>query len=129
MTIHKKTYRNGPFKDFIAQGTQIGNVLYMAGQVGIDDNGIAPASIIEQTAIAYSNMKHVLSQFGANMENIVDETFFVTDMNALMDNVEAVYSERESAYGGMPEVSQTVVQVVALVQPELQIEIKCIAHL
>lgn len=101
----------------------------MAGQVGIDDNGIAPASIIEQTAIAYSNMKHVLSQFGANMENIVDETFFVTDMNALMDNVEAVYSERESAYGGMPEVSQTVVQVVALVQPELQIEIKCIAHL
>ncbi|WP_371195277.1 RidA family protein [Glaciecola sp. SC05] len=129
MTPHKKTYRNGPFKDYIAQGTQVGNVLYMAGQVGIDDNGIVPASIAEQTAIAYANMKHVLSQFGATMENIVDETFFVTDMNALMDNLEAVYGIRESAYGGKPEVSQTVVQVVALVQGELQIEIKCIAHL
>ena len=129
MTLHKKTYRSGPFKDFIAQGTQVGNVLYMAGQVGMDDNGNVPASIAEQTAIAYSNMKHVLAQFGADMSNIVDETFFVTDINALMDNAESVYGERESAYGGKPEVSQTVVQVVALVQPELQIEIKCIAYL
>jgi enamine deaminase RidA (YjgF/YER057c/UK114 family) len=129
MTIKKKTYRNGPFKDFIAQGTQVGNVLYMAGQVGISDSGIVPASMAEQTAIAYANMKHVLSQFGADMGNVVDETFFVTDMNELMENVEAVYGERESAYGGMPDVSQTVVQVVALVQPELKIEIKCIAHL
>lgn len=129
MTIEKKTYRSGPFKDFIAQGTQVGNVLYLAGQVGIDDCGEAPASIAEQTALAYSNMKHVLSQFGADMGNIVDETFFVTDMSELMDTVDAVYGERETAYGGMPDVSQTVVQVVALVQPELKIEIKCVAHL
>ncbi|GGW76353.1 Rid family hydrolase [Alteromonas halophila] len=129
MTIRKKTYRSGPFKDFIAQGTQVGNVLYMAGQVGITDSGNVPASLEEQTAVAYSNLKHVLSQFGADMGNIVDETFFVTDMNELMENVETVYSQRESAYGGKPEVSQTVVQVAALVQPELKIEIKCIAHL
>lgn len=129
MTIHKKTYRDGPFKDFIAQGTQVGNTLYLAGQVGISENGAVPANIAEQTAIAYSNMKHVLSQFGADMGNIVDETFFVTDMNELMENVEAVYGQRESAYGSMPEVSQTVVQVVALVQPELKIEIKCIAQI
>lgn len=129
MKVEKKIYRDGPFKDFIAQGTQVGNVLYMAGQVGISESGNIPANIAEQTAIAYSNMKHVLSQFGADMGNVVDETFFVTDMSELMGNVEAVYGERESAYGGMPEVSQTVVQVVALVQPELKIEIKCIAHL
>lgn len=129
MAIEKKTYRSGPFKDFIAQGTRVGNILYMAGQVGIDSNGSVPSDIAEQTAIAYSNMKDVLSQFGADMSNIVDETFFVTNMNELMGNVETVYGQRESAYGGMPEVSQTVVQVTALVQPELKIEIKCIAHL
>lgn len=33
MKINKKTYRSGPFKDFIAQGTQVGNILYMAGRV------------------------------------------------------------------------------------------------
>lgn len=129
MKINKKTYRSGPFKDFIAQGTQVGNILYMAGQVGIDNSRAVPQSIVEQTAIAYLNMKDVLSQFGADMGNIVDETFFVTNMDELMENVEAVYGERESAYGCMPEVSQTVVQVSGLVQPELKIEIKCIAHL
>jgi enamine deaminase RidA (YjgF/YER057c/UK114 family) len=63
------------------------------------------------------------------MSNIVDETFFVTNMKELFDNLEDVYGERETAYVGKPEVSQTVVQVVALVQPELKIEIKCVARL
>ncbi len=129
MTIEKKTYRSGPYQDFFAQGTQVGNILYLSGQVGIDRDGNIPTSIADQTKVAYTNMQDTLSQFGANMSNIVDETFFVTDMNELFGNIEDVYGARESAYGGNPEVSQTVVQVVALVQPELKIEIKCVAHL
>ena len=129
MTIEKKTYRSGPYKDFFAQGTQVGNVLYLSGQVGIDRDGNTPNSIADQTKVAYTNMQNTLSQFGADMSNIVDETFFVTDMNELFGNIEDVYGAREAAYGGNPEVSQTVVQMVALVQPELKIEIKCVAHL
>lgn len=75
------------------------------------------------------NVKDVLSQFGADMGNIVDETFFVGDMDEFFGNIEDVYGTREVAYGGNPEVCQTLVQVVALAQPELKIEIKCIAHL
>jgi enamine deaminase RidA (YjgF/YER057c/UK114 family) len=129
MTIEKKTYRSGPYQDFFAQGTLVGNILYMSGQVGIDQDGNTPTNIADQAKIAYTNMQDVLVQFGAGMSNIVDETFFVTDMNEFMGNVEDVYGVREAAYGGNPEVSQTVVQVVALVHPELKIEIKCIAHL
>ncbi len=129
MTIEKKTYRSGPYQDFFAQGTQVGNVLYLSGQVGIDRDGNTPTSIADQTKVAYTNMQDTLAQFGADMSNIVDETFFVTDMNELFVNIEDVYGAREAAYGGNPEVSQTVVQVVALVQPELKIEIKCVAHL
>jgi len=129
MTIEKKTYRSGPYQDFFAQGTQVGNVLYLSGQVGIDRDGNTSASIADQTKAAYTNMQDTLSQFGADMSNIVDETFFVTDMDELFGNIEDVYGAREAAYGGKPEVSQTVVQVVALVQPELKIEIKCVAHL
>ena len=129
MTIEKKTYRSGPYQDFFAQGTQVGNVLYLSGQVGIDRDGNTPTSIIDQTKVAYTNMQDTLAQFGADMSNIVDETFFVTDMHELFGNIEDVYGAREAAYGGNPEVSQTVVQVVALVQPELKIEIKCVAHL
>lgn len=129
MMIEKKTYRSGPYQDFFAQGTQVGNVLYLSGQVGIDRDGNTPTSIADQTKVAYTNMQDVLSHFGAEMSNIVDETFLVTDMNELFGNIEDVYGAREAAYGGTPEVCQTVVQVVALVQSELKIEIKCIAHL
>ncbi len=129
MTIEKKTYRSGPYQDFFAQGIQVGNVLYLSGQVGIDRDGNTPNSIADQTKSAYTNMQDTLSQFGADMSNVVDETFFVTDMDELFANIEDVYGVREAAYGGNPEVSQTVVQVVALVQPELKIEIKCVAHL
>ncbi len=129
MKIEKKTYRNGPYQEFFAEGTQVGNILYLSGQVGIDREGNTPANIADQTKVAYTNMQDILAQFGADMSNIVDETFFVTDMNELFGNIEDVYGAREAAYGSTPEVCQTLVQVVALVQPELKIEIKCIAHL
>ena len=40
-----------------------------------------------------------------------------------------IMSAREKIYGTKPEVSQTLVGTPALVQPELKIEIKCIAYL
>ena len=129
MSIDKKLFRSGPYKDLFSQGVQVGNVLYLSGQVGVDDRGKAGEDITAQTTLAYASIKSVLSEFGASMENIVDETFFVTNMTEFMGSVEGVYSARAEAYGGTPEVSQTVVQVVALVQPKLKIEIKCVAHL
>ena len=129
MKTEKKTYRSGPFQDFFAEGTQVGNTIYLSGQVGIDQDGNTPTGIADQTKVAYTNMQDILAQFRADMSNIVDEIFFVTDMHELFGNIEDVYGAREAAYGGTPEVCQTVVQVAALVQPELKIEIKCIAHL
>lgn len=129
MTIEKKSFRSGPFADFIAQGVQVGNALYLSGQIGMDEEGNVADGILAQAELAYKNIIAVLAEFGATMENVVDETYFVTDMKELMDNAESVYGAREKAYSGTPEVAQTVVQVGALVEPGLRLEIKCIAHL
>lgn len=129
MSIEKTMYRSGPYQDYFAQGLRVENVLYMSGQVGIDQEGKIPASLDEQVKIAYANMKDVLSEFGANMGHIVDETYFVVDMDDFMQNAEAIYASREAAYGGNPEVCQTLIQVVALADPNLKIEIKSVAHL
>jgi len=129
MTINKKSFRSGPYKDFFAQGVQVGNVLYLSGQVGVDAQGGSADDLTGQTVLAYQHLQAVLAEFGATMDNIVDETFFVTNMEEFMSSIAGVYGARAEAYGGLPEVSQTVVQVVALVQPELKIEIKCVAHL
>ncbi len=129
MSISKQTFRSGPYKDFFAQGVKVGNILYIAGQVGVDEEGNVPEDVAAQTELAYAHMKAVLSEFGATMENVVDETFFVTNMSEIMENAEAVFGVRAQAYGGIPEVSQTLIQVAGLVAPEMKLEIKCIAHL
>lgn len=129
MGIDKQTYRSGVYKDLYAQGVKVGNVLYLAGQVGVDEKGKPGADITEQTKLAYANIASVLAEFGATMSNVVDETMFVTDVADVMANASTVFAARGEAYGGVPEVCQTVVQVSALVMPALQIEIKCVAHL
>ena len=125
----KKLHRSGPYADLFSQGVQVGNTLYLAGQVGMDDSGATPEDLLSQMKLAYHNIKAVLAEFGADMDNIVDETWFVTDVKDCMAQVEALFTERHMIYGKAPEVSQTLVQVGALVEPALKIEIKCVAAL
>ncbi|MBF7730021.1 Rid family hydrolase [Pseudomonas sp. N040] len=129
MDSSKSSYRSGPYKEYFAQAVRVGNALYLAGQVGVDAHGVVAADLPGQVELAYANIRRVLAKFGATLDNLVDETFFVTDMQELMSQLEAVYARRQQAYGKPPEVAQTVVQVSALLLPELKIEIKCIAHL
>lgn len=129
MNVNKETYRSGIYKNVFAQAVKVGNVVYISGQVGMDAKGHLGADLAEQTRIAYDNVKQVLSQFEATLDNVVDETMFITDMGEFMKASESVLGVRAEAYGGVPEVCQTLIQVSALVMPELKIEIKCVAHL
>tara|TARA_Y100000816_G_scaffold110091_1_gene76911 strand:- start:266 stop:655 length:390 start_codon:yes stop_codon:yes gene_type:complete len=127
--MKKKLLREGPYADFFSQGVQVGNVLTMAGQIAVDDNGNTPDDLKSQMIICYENILKILDHFGGTLENIVDETWFVTDIDECMENVSEIFAERERIYGRKPEVSQTLIGVNALVQPNLKIEIKCIAHI
>ena len=126
--MKKKLLREGLYADFFSQGVQVGNVLTMAGQIAVDDNGNTPDDLKSQMIICYENILKILDHFGGTLENIVDETWFVTDIDECMENVSEIFAERERIYGRKPEVSQTLIGVSALVQPNLKIEIKCIAH-
>jgi len=127
MSIQKKLYRNGPYADLFSQGVQVDNLLHMAGQVGTDASGSAPDSLVEQMKNAYQHVESVLEEFECTMDNVVEETWFVTDMHECMSQIQELFTARQAIYGKPPEVAQTVVQVVALVDPSLKIEIKCVA--
>ena len=103
----------------------------MSGQVSVDSAGnfVGVADLAAQVEQSYKNIREVLARLDASLENVVDETWFVTDMDQVMANFQQVYAVREQAYGKIPETTQTLVQVAALAMPELMIEIKCIAHL
>ena len=127
MAVNKKLFRNGPYADLFSQGVQVGNTLHMAGQVGTDASGKAPDSLVEQMQNAYQHVESVLKEFNCTMDNVVEETWFVTDMHECMTQVQALFEARQAIYGKPPEVAQTLVQVVALVDPSFKIEIKCVA--
>ena len=127
--MNKKLYRTGPYADFFSQGVQVGNVLTLAGQLGDNEDGSVPDDIKEQMINCYNSIKNVLSEFGATLDNVIDETWFVTDVDECMENVSDIFDERESIYGCKPEVSQTLIGISALVQPQYKLEIKVIAHI
>ena len=68
----------------------------------------------------------MLEQFGAGMENVVDEVMYVTDPAAALAVAGPI---RVAAYGGRPVAANTLIQVAGLAFPELMIEIKCTARL
>jgi 2-iminobutanoate/2-iminopropanoate deaminase len=72
---------------------------------------------------AYANIQNVLAQYGVTMENIVDETLFVTDMDAAFA---AAVKCRQDVFSGTPVVASTIVQIQRLAFPELMIEIRCV---
>ena len=127
MALDKKLFRNGPYADLFSQGVQVGNTLHMAGQVGTGASGTAPDSLVEQMKNAYQHVESVLKEFACTMDNVVEETWFVTDMHECMTQVQDLFAARQAIYRKPPEVAQTLVQVVALVDPSFKIEIKCVA--
>lgn len=129
LTSTKQAFRSGPYAELIAQGVRVGNLLHLSGQVGMDAEGVIPESIVEQASMAYANVLSVLAEFGASMDHIVDETFYVTNVDEVHEYLEPIFAARAEAYGKQPEVTQTLVGVNALFLPGLKLEVKCVAIL
>ena len=127
--MDKKIFRNGPYSDLFSQGVQTGTILTLAGQLGDDLEGNVPKDLQSQMENCYKNIEIVLKEFNASFDNIIDETWFVTDIEECMTSVGKIFDSREKIYGCKPEVSQTLIGVSALVDPKYKIEIKCIAYL
>jgi enamine deaminase RidA (YjgF/YER057c/UK114 family) len=108
------------------QAVKVRNTIYLAGQVSHDDKGniVGPGDMEAQMRQAYANIEKVLAQYGATIDNVVDEVLFVTDMDAAFA---ARVKCRQVVFAGKPQVASTIVQIQRLAFPELMIEIKCVA--
>jgi 2-iminobutanoate/2-iminopropanoate deaminase len=122
--ITKEKFYNGRFNQ---QDTSIGyteavladNVLYISGWL---DKGTIP----EQLQGIYTALGKILKAYGATYQNVVKETLFTTDMEAVKSNnaVRKVFYQ-----GDYP--AATWVQISRLYdgRPDAQIEVELIAHL
>ena len=110
-----------------AQSVKVEDTIYVSGQVSHDETGkiVSRGDMEAQMRQAYINIQKVLAQYGATMNNIVDETLFVTDMDAAFS---AAVKCRENVFSGIPVVASTIVQIQRLAFPDLLIEIRCVAR-
>jgi enamine deaminase RidA (YjgF/YER057c/UK114 family) len=107
-----------------SQAVKVDNTIYVSGQVSHDDKGniVGKGSMEVQMRQAYTNIQKVLVQYGATMDNIVDEVLFVTDMDAAFA---ARVKCRQEVFSGNPVLASTIVQIQRLAFPELMVEIRC----
>jgi reactive intermediate/imine deaminase len=108
----------------ISQGIQIGNTVYVSGQVAKDPDGnvVGAGDMVAQTGQALENLKTVLEAAGASMGDVVKLTVFVTDITRLLDT-----HEIRTRYFPDPPPASTGVEVSALGFPELLVEIEAVA--
>ena len=77
-----------------AQTIKVGDTVHVSGQLSHDENLIAPASLDEsgkpaefsmmeqQMRATYANAVKLLACFGATLDNVVEDTLYVLDVDA-----------------------------------------------
>lgn len=67
----------GPY----SQAVVANNLVFVSGQLPIDAaTGEMPADIKAQTRQSIANIKHILAEVGATLDNVVKTTVFLADM-------------------------------------------------
>ena len=110
------------------QAVKVGDTINLSGQVGHDDKGniVGVGDMEAQMRQTYANVKTLLAQYGATMDNIVDEIVFVTDVDAAF---EARAKLKDEVFGGAPVMTSTLIGIDRLALPDLLVEVRCIARL
>lgn len=125
----KQVFHLNPYeKDLgVSQAVLIGKTLYISGSVAADQNGrpVASGDMAGQMRAAYLNIRRTLAAHGAGFDEVVKETIFTTDMDALLkaSDLRFEYYDKER----LPTTSW--VQVQRLVDPGSLVEIEVVAEL
>jgi len=128
MRVKQVFHLNSYEKDFgYSQAVLVDKTLYVSGSVAVDAEGrlVAPGDMAGQLRAAYTNIRNTLAAHRAEFDEVVKETIYTTDMEALLkaSDVRFEYYDKER----LPVVSW--VQVQRLVDKGFLVEIEVVAEL
>ncbi|MCC7361968.1 MAG: RidA family protein [Anaerolineales bacterium] len=105
---------------------QVDNAVYVAGTTGIGPDGqvVAPDDAYAQTIQALRNLERALNLANANLKDVVRTRLYVTDIRQW----EAIGRAHGEFFGQYRPVT-TMVQVAALIDPAMLIEVEADALL
>ena len=110
----------------IAHGVRVGNTVYVSGQIAFDPQGnvVGRDDMEAQTRQVFENIRAVLAEAGATMEDVVKITAFITDMSRYADYAGA----RAAAFPNNVPASATVA-TPTLVNDDLLVEVEAVAEI
>ena len=103
-----------------------GKTIYTSGQVALAASGqlVGAGDLRAQTTQVFENIKTVLAEAGAGIENVIKCTYYLVDIS----QVAVVREVRNQYFKGQAPVS-TVLEVRQLVRPDWLIEIEAVAFI
>ena len=105
--------------------TRVGDLLFISGIPGFDENGELPDGFEAQFGFVVRNIKRVLDEAGATFRDLAKVNVLLTRASDVAP-MNALYA---SAFGPPPYPARTTCVVKALPNPAMLIEIECVASL
>jgi len=101
-----------------------GDTLYVSGLVATDEHGtvVGPGDVVEQARQIFRNLRRILDATGARPSDVAKITVFMRDV-AQRPLINPVRQE----FFGEHRPASTLVEISALVRPELLLEIEAVA--
>ena len=101
-----------------------GRTVYVSGQVSMDAEGniVGEGDVVAQTEKVLDNVAAVLEAAGGGLEDVVKVTVFITDMG-MYDGIHEV----RRRYFSEPYPASSMVEVSALIDPRLLVEVEAVA--
>jgi enamine deaminase RidA (YjgF/YER057c/UK114 family) len=109
----------------LSVATRVGDLLFVSGTPGFDDNGALPDGFEAQFGFVVKNIKRVLDEAGASFRDLVKVNVLLTRA-ADVAPMNALYA---GAFGPAPYPARTTCVVQALPNPKMLIEIECVVSL
>jgi len=108
-----------------SRAVRAGPFILIAGTTAADEDGVvaAPGDAYGQTVHALDALEKALALAGAQLEHVVQTRIYVTDI-ARSDEIGRAHGER---FAAIRPVS-TMVQVAALIDPRMLVEIEATAY-
>jgi enamine deaminase RidA (YjgF/YER057c/UK114 family) len=118
-----------------AQAVQLDGIIYISGQLSHQKDGtmVAPAQLDDvgkpmdfynmeaQLRRTYENAVDLLAQFGATLDDVVEETLYVLDVDAAFQAASKV--RKEMYRTDRPRVASNLIGVSRLAFPEQLVEV------
>jgi enamine deaminase RidA (YjgF/YER057c/UK114 family) len=109
-----------------SRAVKVGNRVYVAGTTATNAEGqvVGPGDPYAQTVQTLKNIAWALAQAGAKMEHVVRTRMFVTDISRWEE-----YGRAHGEFFGTIRPAATMVEVSALIDPAMMIEIEADAEI